>query len=51
MIKITVSTHKEAIEIKFKEDYIEQVKCVAVDGLNKLRIRTLDEIFDNMGVK
>lgn len=38
-------------EIKFKEEYIEQVKCVAIDGLNKLRIRTLDEIFDKMGVK
>lgn len=38
-------------EIKFKEDYIKQVKCVAIDGLNKLRIRTLDEIFDKMGVK
>lgn len=38
-------------EMKFKDDYIEQVKSVTIDGLNKLRKRTLDEIFDNMGVK
>lgn len=38
-------------EMKFKEDYIENVKCVAIDGLNNLRKRTLDEIFDNMGVR
>lgn len=38
-------------EMKFKEDYIEQVKSVAIDGMNKLRIRTLNEIFDNIGVK
>lgn len=38
-------------EMKFKDDYIENVKRVAIDGLNELRKRTLDEIFDNMGVR
>lgn len=35
-------------EMKFKEGYIERVKSVAIDDLRK---RTLDEIFDNMGVR
>lgn len=38
-------------EMRFKEGYIERVKSVAIDGLNDLRKRTLDEIFDNMGVR
>lgn len=31
--------------------YCEYNVCVAIDGLNELRKRTLDETFDNMGVK
>lgn len=34
-----------------KKSYIENVKYVALQGLNELRKRTLDEIFDNMGVR
>lgn len=34
-------------EMKFKNEYIENVKRVAIDGLNELRKRTLD----NMGVR
>lgn len=38
-------------EMKFKEGYIENVKYVAEQGLNELRERTLNNVFDNMGVR
>lgn len=35
----------------YKKAYIENVKYVAEQGLNELRERTLNNVFDNMGVR
>lgn len=35
----------------YKKAYIKNVKYVAEQGLNELRERTLNNVFDNMGVR
>lgn len=37
-------------EMKFKDDYIENLKRVAIDGLNELRARDINKWYDNMEV-
>lgn len=35
----------------YNKAYIENVKYVALQGLNELRKRTLNDVFDSMGVR